>query len=76
MSIINLLGILKWGIYESRLKYQRDKNSLIYEAELKAIKKGIEKGKLQNARLMKENGIEIKLISKITGLSLYEIEKL
>ncbi len=40
------------------------------------IKDGIEQEKIENARKMKENGIEISLISKITGLSEEEIAKL
>lgn len=67
-------------LYNSRLKYERDKNSLLYEAEKKGKIEGkidgkIE-GKIEDAKMMKENGIDIKLISKITGLKINEIELL
>jgi predicted transposase/invertase (TIGR01784 family) len=75
-------------IYESRQKWEMDKNSLIDDAyhkgEEKGIVKGIEKGekiglikaKLEDAKLMKKNGIDANLISKITGLSRKEIDEL
>jgi len=59
-------------LYESRVKYQRDKNSLIYEAEIK----GKLEGKLEDARLMKEDGIPVEKISKYTGLSIEEISRI
>ena len=71
-------------LYESRVKYQRDKNSLIYEAELKGKQEGKQeglvegefKGKLEDARVMKEDGVSNEKISKYTGLSIEEISKL
>ena len=51
--------------------------SLSYKNGIKdGIEQGIEREKIENARKMKENGIEISLISKITGLSEEEIAKL
>jgi len=67
-------------LYESRIKYQRDKNSLIYEAELKGKLEGVLEGKLEgkleDARLMKEDGISVEKISKYTGLSSEVISKI
>ena len=51
--------------------------SLSYKNGIKdGSEQGIEREKIENARKMKENGIEISLISKITGLSEEEIAKL
>jgi len=44
--------------------------------ELRGEKRGIEKGRKETARKMKEEGLAIDLISKITGLSKEDIEKL
>ncbi|MCM1371127.1 MAG: hypothetical protein NC181_04505, partial [Clostridium sp.] len=59
-------------------------NSRMSEATRKGLEKGIEEGikegkqeeKLEIARNMINNGFDIKTISKITKLSINEIEKL
>ena len=48
----------------------------LQKAEEKGIEKGIEKGKYDLARNMKNENLDINLISKITGLSTEEILKL
>ena len=52
----------------------------IEKGKLEGIKEGIEKGikegKISMAKTMKEDGADINLISKYTGLSIEEIEKL
>lgn len=63
-------------IYEARMKWQLDQNTLIYSAEQKGIEQGIEQGKLENARIMLNEGFEISIISRITGLPENEIEDL
>ena len=70
--------------YENSLKYYRDlKNSLdtakeegIIEGMKKGIEKGIEKEKIEIAKNMISKGIEISLISEITGLTEKEINEL
>ena len=53
---------------------------LLDQAEKKGIKKGIEQGIEQGmkeaALKMKQNGLDINLITNITGLPIKEIEKL
>ena len=59
---------------------EEEKDMLYYTVEKMAYKDGVQSGieqnNIENARKMKENGIEISLISKITGLSEEEIAKL
>ena len=66
--------------YENSLKYYRDiKNSLDTAKEegiIEGIEKGIEKGKIEIAKNMISKGIEISLISEITGLTEKEINEL
>ena len=56
------------------------KDSLIDEGKKEGIKEGEKKGKKEGkkeaAKGMKENGINVNLISKITGLTIEEINKL
>ena len=47
-----------------------------FEGKKEGIEEGIEKEKLRNAKAMKEVGIEVEKIAKVTGLSIREIEKL
>jgi len=49
---------------------------LLDQARKDGIEKGIEKNTRETALKMVKNGIEINLISNITGLSVEEIEKL
>ena len=57
-------------------EYIRNKSE---KAERKGIKKGIQKGiqqeKQENVKMMLKEGIEVKLIAKITGFSVQEIDK-
>ncbi|MBO4332115.1 MAG: hypothetical protein J5875_03020 [Paludibacteraceae bacterium] len=46
------------------------------EGEAIGLEKGVKKEKIDNARKMKECGVDINIISTVTGLSLGEIEKL
>ena len=70
--------------YENSLKIYRDlKNSLDYaeeKGEIRGLEKGVELGKqqtqIQNAKKALEEGLSIPLISKITGLTEEEIQKI
>ncbi len=66
--------------YNESLKVYRDLKGVIdtsfYEGKLEGMKEGKLEGKLEDARLMKENGIDLTLISKITGLSIEQIQNL
>jgi predicted transposase/invertase (TIGR01784 family) len=62
--------------YEARRKWELDQNTLIYSAEQKGIEKGIEKGKIETARMMIKEGDPIEKVSRVTGLSQKEIDKL
>lgn len=59
-------------IYEQRLKAIMDKNSDLYEAELK----GELKGKLEAARNAVKKGFSLEDIAEIAGLSLETVQKL
>ena len=67
-------------IYEESLKYYRDLNNIVYSAKVEGKIEGKVEGKIERtnelAKIMKGEGIEIVTISKITGLSEEEIEKL
>jgi predicted transposase/invertase (TIGR01784 family) len=67
-------------IYEESLKYYRDLNNIVYSAKVEGKIEGKVEGKIERtnelAKSMKGEGIEIVTISKITGLSEEEIEKL
>lgn len=71
-------------LYDSRIKYQRDYNSLISDAKLEGEQKGKLEGKLEgehegrldSAKNLKQLGVSIDLISQATGLSKDEIDKL
>ena len=67
-------------LYEMRSKILRDKISALNEAERKGIEKGIEKGiqqrNLEIARNMKLSGLEISMISELTGLTIDEINNI
>ena len=70
--------------YEKKEIYQYDKQITLEEKRREGIKegmkKGIEKGRLAEqismATAMKKDGADINLISKYTGLTIKEIEKL
>ncbi len=46
------------------------------KGEAIGLEKGVKKEKIDNARKMKECGVDIHIISTVTGLSADEIEKL
>jgi predicted transposase/invertase (TIGR01784 family) len=50
--------------------------SLIEKGIEKGFEKGIEKGKIEDAKNMKKEGFDFNTISRITGLTIEEIEKL
>ena len=66
--------------YEKKEIYQYDKQITLEEKRREGIKEGIEKGRLAEqismATVMKKDGADINLISKYTGLTIKEIEKL
>ena len=61
---------------ELRQKYIMDKKSELRTAEEKGIKKGIEKGKAEIVKRMKQRNMTINDITEITGLSKEEIENI
>jgi predicted transposase/invertase (TIGR01784 family) len=67
-------------LYEARQKFKRDYNSILAAKIEEAEQKGLQKGKLEGilgiAKKMKDEGEEIEKISRITGLSVEEIERL
>ena len=69
----------KW-LYESRMKYEHDKASCISEGYRQGIKRGFADGayqkSIETARIMKHEAFDLNIISKITGLSKEEIDKL
>lgn len=66
--------------YEESLKVYRDLTNVIDTAEWKGREEGRKEGReeerLSNARKMKEEGLDITVISRITGLSANEIDAL
>ena len=67
-------------IYEQRLKAIMDKNSDLYEAEMKGKAEGklegMAEGKLEAARNALLEGLEPQTVAKITGLPLETIQKI
>ena len=62
--------------YEAREKAVRDYNQGMYEAEERGVKRGKQEESVRVAKDMLQEGFDVKIISKISGLSLPEIEKL
>ena len=70
--------------YDRREAYLVYQSSLMRGAKEDGFEEGIEKGKLEGlkegkismAKAMKNDGVDINLISKYTGLSIEEIKKL
>ena len=66
--------------YEKRRESRLNEVSTLAYAEEKGMVKGIEQGakleKIEIAKNLIQNGLDNKLISKSTGLSLEEVEKL
>lgn len=61
---------------ELRQKYIMDRESELETAEEKGVKKGIEKGKAEIVKRMKQRNMTINDITEITGLSKEEIENI
>jgi predicted transposase/invertase (TIGR01784 family) len=70
--------------YQHSLKIYRDIKNVIdsaydegkLEGKAEGLAQGVAKGKLEIARAMKAQGLDISLISTITGLSMTEIKQL
>jgi hypothetical protein len=63
--------------YEEVIKVANTKKKeIIGDFQKMAIKQGIEEGKLEVAKKLKEKGIDIKIIIETTGLTKSDIEKL
>ncbi|MFP3016560.1 MAG: Rpn family recombination-promoting nuclease/putative transposase, partial [Wolbachia sp.] len=66
--------------YEERIMDLRKEEAILeYKldlAEEKGIEKGIEKGKIEVAKAMLANNVDVNTIVKFTGLSISEIEEL
>jgi len=56
-------------------EYMTVLDKILEEGELKGIEKGIEKGKIETARNMMLEGIEVSVIVKVTGLTLEQLEE-
>jgi len=56
-------------------EYMTVLDKILEEGELKGIEKGIEKGKIETARNMMLEGIEVSVIVKVTGLTLEQLKE-
>ena len=67
-------------LYEMKSKTLKDKISALNEAERKGIQKGIEQGEknkaIEIAKSLLNIGLDVRTISKSTGLNINEIEEL
>ena len=79
ISVMEMSPKEKW-LYDSRMKYEHDRASCINEGYQNGLEQGISHGayqnKLETAKLMKLEDFDISIITKMTGLSQLEIEKL
>jgi predicted transposase/invertase (TIGR01784 family) len=66
----------EWAYRESKLKYELDRQSLIYETKREGIAEGQKSKALDIARNMKSLNLSADVIAKTTGLSLEEINSL
>ena len=64
------------ALYFEKSKEELEYNTLLVEAKEAGIKQGIEQNKIETATNLKKLGVDIETISKATGLSKEEIEKL
>ena len=64
------------ALYFEKSKEELEKNTLIVEAEQKGREQGIKNRNIEIAKNMIKENIDIDIISKITGLTKEEIEKL
>ena len=65
-----------YALYSAYTKEELEKNTLIIEAEQKGREQGMKNEKINIAKNMVKENIDIDIISKITGLDKEEIEKL
>lgn len=56
-------------------EYMTVLDKILEEGELKGIEKGIEKGKIETARNMRLEGIEVSVIIKVTGLTQEQLKE-
>jgi predicted transposase/invertase (TIGR01784 family) len=56
-------------------EYMTVLDKILEEGELKGIEKGIEKGKIETARNMRHEGIEVSVIVKVTGLTQEQLKE-
>jgi len=56
-------------------EYMTVLDKILEEGELKGIEKGIEKGKIETARNMMLEGIEVSVIVKVTGLTQEQLKE-
>ena len=82
MDIINEMSMdeKEWELYMSRHRAILDYNTGMRDAREEGIKEGIEEGakieKLEIAKNMLKEGVDKKIIERVTGLTKEEIEKL
>lgn len=79
-SQVNMLSKKERMTYEDSLKYYRDIKNVIDTAEKtgeeKGVQKGVKKNQLENAKNALLEGLSFEIISKITKLSVEEIQKI
>ncbi len=63
-------------IYEREQKQMWDEQEKMRTAEDKGVAKGVEQRNIEMAQQMKSEGLDLALISRITNLTVEEIEKL
>jgi predicted transposase/invertase (TIGR01784 family) len=61
---------------EAREKWKRDWNTRLHAAKEEGVQQGMQQGKRDAARKMQAEGLNAQLISRITGLTEEEIDKL
>ncbi|MDR1962764.1 MAG: Rpn family recombination-promoting nuclease/putative transposase, partial [Planctomycetaceae bacterium] len=62
--------------YQKDLTAYRDNNNVLETARQEGLEEGEAKGKIETARNLKRLGVDQETISKATGLSVSEIERL
>ena len=79
INIMEMSPKEKW-LYENRMKYEHDKASWKHVGYQEGIERGFADGayqkSIETARIMKHEAFDLNIISKITGLSKEEIDKL
>nr|WP_314779795.1 Rpn family recombination-promoting nuclease/putative transposase [uncultured Treponema sp.] len=79
INIMEMSPKEKW-LYENRMKYEHDKASWKNVGYQEGIERGFANGvyqkSIETARIMKHEAFDLNIISKITGLSKEEIDKL